>query len=167
VDVPVSQQASPPRIEPPIQVEISSSSGTQSPPVQTEAPNSPEMSFAIQPELSSRPRAQSPTVQAKTSTPAEVNPSLPQCPFTQKLQLCLEHLLHQWPPLNKILLQFMKSDMRYLFALKPAFLLLPTLLIRQCCFLRIRPHHYQVHQWGIVQLPRQGKEYLKLCQRKC
>jgi hypothetical protein len=39
VDVPISQQASPPRAEPPVQVEISSSSGTQSPPAQTETPN--------------------------------------------------------------------------------------------------------------------------------
>jgi hypothetical protein len=75
VDVPVSQQASPPRVELPVQVEISSSSGTQSPPVQTEATNSPEMSFPIQPEPSSPPRAQSPTGHAETSTAAEVNPS--------------------------------------------------------------------------------------------
>jgi hypothetical protein len=36
------------------------------------------MSFPIQPEPYSPPRAQSPTGQAKTSTLAEVNPSLPQ-----------------------------------------------------------------------------------------
>jgi hypothetical protein len=75
VDVPVSQQTSPPRVELPVPVEISSSSGTQSPPVQTEAINSPEMSFPIQPEPSNPPRAQSPTGHAETSTPAEVNPS--------------------------------------------------------------------------------------------
>jgi hypothetical protein len=45
VDVPVSQQASPPRVELPIPVEVSSSSGTQSPSV--EAMNSPEMNLPI------------------------------------------------------------------------------------------------------------------------
>jgi hypothetical protein len=73
VDIPVSQQASPPRVELPIPVEISSSSGTQSP--SAEAMNSPEMSLPIQPEPSSPPRAQSPTGHAETPTPAEVNPS--------------------------------------------------------------------------------------------
>jgi hypothetical protein len=75
VDVPVSQQTSPPRVELSVPVEISSSSGTQSPPVQTEATNSPEMSFPIQPEPSSPPRAQSPIGHAEASTPVEVNPS--------------------------------------------------------------------------------------------
>jgi hypothetical protein len=51
VDVPVSQHASPPRAEPPAQVEISSSLGTQSPPAQTETPTSPEMNFPIQQSL--------------------------------------------------------------------------------------------------------------------
>jgi hypothetical protein len=74
VDVPVSQQASPPRAEPSVQIEISSSSGTQSPPAQTETPISPKMNFPIQPEPPSLPRAQSPTGQAETSTLAEVNP---------------------------------------------------------------------------------------------
>jgi hypothetical protein len=78
VDVPVSQRASPPRVELHVQVEISSSSGTQSPPVQAEAPNSPEMSFPIQPEPSSPPKVQSPTGHAETSTLVEVNPSPPQ-----------------------------------------------------------------------------------------
>jgi hypothetical protein len=49
VDVSVSQHASPPRAEPSAQVEISSSSGTQSPLAQTETPTSPEMNFPIQP----------------------------------------------------------------------------------------------------------------------
>jgi hypothetical protein len=75
VDVPVSQQASPPRVEPPVQVEISSSLGTQSPPAQTETPNSPEMNSPFQPDPPSPPRAQSPTGQAGTSTPAELNPT--------------------------------------------------------------------------------------------
>jgi hypothetical protein len=75
VDVPVSQQTSQPRVELPVQVEISSSSGTQSPPVQTEAINSPEMSFPIQPESSNPPRVQSPAGHAETSSPVEVNPS--------------------------------------------------------------------------------------------
>jgi hypothetical protein len=43
VDVPVSQHASTSRDELPAQIEISSSSGTQSPPAQTETPTSPEM----------------------------------------------------------------------------------------------------------------------------
>jgi hypothetical protein len=60
VDVPISQHASPPRAEPPAQVEISSSSGTQSPPAQTETPTSTEMNFPIQPEPSSPSRVQSP-----------------------------------------------------------------------------------------------------------
>jgi hypothetical protein len=58
VDVPVSQYTSPPRAEPSAQVEISSSSGTQSPPAQTETPTSPEVNFPIQPEPSSPSRAQ-------------------------------------------------------------------------------------------------------------
>jgi hypothetical protein len=78
VDVPMSQQASPPRIELPVQVEISSSSGTESPPVQTEVSDSPEMNFLIQPEPSILPRAQSPTSQTELPIPAEVNPSSPQ-----------------------------------------------------------------------------------------
>jgi hypothetical protein len=45
VDIPVSQQISPSRVELPIPVEVSSSSGTQSPSV--EAMNSPEMSLPI------------------------------------------------------------------------------------------------------------------------
>jgi hypothetical protein len=75
VDVPVSQQASPPRAEPSVHVEISSSSGTQSPLAQTETPNSPEMNSPFQPDPPSPPRAQSPTGQAETSTPAEANPT--------------------------------------------------------------------------------------------
>jgi hypothetical protein len=75
VDIPVSQQASPPRAEPSVHVEISSSSGTQSPPSQTETPDSPDMNFPIQLEPSSPPRAQSPIGQAETSTPAEANPT--------------------------------------------------------------------------------------------
>jgi hypothetical protein len=76
VDVPVSQQASPPRAEPSVHVEISSSSGTQSPPAQIEIPTSLEMDFPIQPDPPSPPRAQSPTGQAETSTLAEANPFL-------------------------------------------------------------------------------------------
>jgi hypothetical protein len=53
VDIPVPQHISPPRAESPAQIEISSSSGTQSPPAQTETPTSPEMNFPIQPESSS------------------------------------------------------------------------------------------------------------------
>jgi hypothetical protein len=74
VDVPVSQHTSPPRAEPSAQVEISSSSGTQSPPAQTETPTLPEVNFPIQPDPSSPSRAQSPIGQADTSTLAEVNP---------------------------------------------------------------------------------------------
>jgi hypothetical protein len=73
LDVPVSQQASPSRAEPSIQVEISSSLDTQSPLVQTETPTSPEMNSLVQPDPPSPPRAQSPTGQAETSIPAEVN----------------------------------------------------------------------------------------------
>jgi hypothetical protein len=75
VDVPVSQQASPPMAEPSVHVEISSSSGTQSPPAQTETPDSLEMNFPFQPDPPSPPRAQSPTGQAETSIPAEENPT--------------------------------------------------------------------------------------------
>jgi hypothetical protein len=60
VDIPVPQHLSPSRAEPPAQVEISSSSGTQSPPAQTEIPASPEMNSSIQPEISSPSRVQSP-----------------------------------------------------------------------------------------------------------
>jgi hypothetical protein len=59
VDLSVSQHASPPRAKPSAQVEISTSSGTQSTPAQTETPTSPEMNFPIQPEPSSPSRAQS------------------------------------------------------------------------------------------------------------
>jgi hypothetical protein len=69
VDVPVAQQASPPRVELPIPVEISSSSPS------AEAMNSPEMNLPIQPEPSSPPRAQSPVGHAKTPIPTEVDPT--------------------------------------------------------------------------------------------
>jgi hypothetical protein len=69
VDIPVSQQASPPRVELPIPVEISSSSPS------AEAINSPEMSLPIQPEPPSPPRAQSPVGHAETPIPTEVDPS--------------------------------------------------------------------------------------------
>jgi hypothetical protein len=45
VDVPVSKHASPPRAKTSVLVEISSLSGTQSPPAQAETPTSPEMNF--------------------------------------------------------------------------------------------------------------------------
>jgi hypothetical protein len=66
VDVPVVQQASPPRVEFPIPVEISSSSPS------AEAINPLEMNLPIQPEPSSPPRAQSPVGHAETSIPIEV-----------------------------------------------------------------------------------------------
>jgi hypothetical protein len=69
VDVPVAQQTSPPRVELPIPVEISSSSPSE------EAKNSPEMSLPIQPEPSSHPRAQSPVGHAETLIPTEVDPT--------------------------------------------------------------------------------------------
>jgi hypothetical protein len=75
VDIPVPQHISPSRAEPPAQVDISSSSGTQSPPAQTETPTSPEMNSPIQPESSSPSRVQSPIGQAEIPTLAEVTPS--------------------------------------------------------------------------------------------
>jgi hypothetical protein len=69
VDIPVFQQASPPRVELPIPVEISSSSPS------AEAMNSPEMSLPIQPEPPSPPRAQSPVGHAETPNPTEVIPT--------------------------------------------------------------------------------------------
>jgi hypothetical protein len=77
VDVPVIQQASPPRVELPIPVEISSSSPS-------EAINSPEMNLPIQPEPSSPPRAQSPVGHADTTIPTEVDPT-PHQPQAHKL----------------------------------------------------------------------------------
>jgi hypothetical protein len=68
VDVPVAQQASPPRVELPIPVEISFSSPS------AEVMNSPEMNLPIQPEPSSPPRAQSPVGHAETTIPTEVDP---------------------------------------------------------------------------------------------
>jgi hypothetical protein len=68
VEVPIAQQASPPRVELPIPVEISSSSPS------AEAMNSPEMNFPFQPEPSSPPRAQSPVGHAETTIPTEVDP---------------------------------------------------------------------------------------------
>jgi hypothetical protein len=78
VDISVPQHVSSPRAEPSAQVEISSSSETQSPPAQTEIPASPEMNPSIQPETSSPPRVQSPIVQANLPTITEVNPPPPQ-----------------------------------------------------------------------------------------
>jgi hypothetical protein len=69
VDVPVAQQASPPRVELPIRVEISFSSPS------AEAINSPKMSLPIQPEPSSSPRAQSPAGHAEALIPTEVDPT--------------------------------------------------------------------------------------------
>jgi hypothetical protein len=69
VDVPVAQQASPPRVELPIPVEISFSSPS------AEAINSPKMSLPIQPEPSSSPRAQSPVGHAEALIPTEVDPT--------------------------------------------------------------------------------------------
>jgi hypothetical protein len=69
VDVPVIQQASPPRVELPIPVEISSSSPS------AEAINSPEMNLPLQPGPSSLPRAQSPVGQAEITIPTEVDPT--------------------------------------------------------------------------------------------
>jgi hypothetical protein len=69
VDVPVIQQASPPRVELPIPVEISSSSPS------AEAINSPEMNLPIQPEPPSSPRAQSPVGHAEITIPTEVDPT--------------------------------------------------------------------------------------------
>jgi hypothetical protein len=69
VNVPVVQQASPPGVELPIPVEISSSSPS------AEAMNSPEMTLPIQPEPSSPPRAQSPVGHAETTAPTEVDPT--------------------------------------------------------------------------------------------
>jgi hypothetical protein len=74
VDIPDPQRASPPRAEPSAQVEISSSSGTQSPLARLEAPASPEMNPSIQSEASSPLRAQSPIGHAENPTITEVNP---------------------------------------------------------------------------------------------
>jgi hypothetical protein len=78
VDVPVIQQASPPRVELPIPVEISSSSPS------AEAINSPEMNLPIQPGPSSPPRAQSPVGQTEITIPTEVDPT-PHQPETHEL----------------------------------------------------------------------------------
>jgi hypothetical protein len=98
VDVPVAQQASPPRVELPIPVEISSSLPS------AETMNSPEMNLPIHPESSSPPRAQSPVDHAETTIPQRWTQllfsqkpmsyqRLHQHPLTWKLQLYLEHLL--------------------------------------------------------------------------
>jgi hypothetical protein len=73
------QHASSPRVEPSsAQVEILSSSETQSPPSQIEVPASPEMNPSIQPEASSPLRAQSPLSQVEIPVLTEVNPPSPQ-----------------------------------------------------------------------------------------
>jgi hypothetical protein len=69
VDVPVVQQASPPRVELPIPVEISSSSPS------VEAINSPEMILPTQLEPPSPPREQSPVGHAEITIPTEVDPT--------------------------------------------------------------------------------------------
>jgi hypothetical protein len=79
VDTSVPQHASSPRAEPSsAQVEILSSSGTQSPPSQIEVPASPGMDPSIQPEASSPLRIQSPIGQAETPIFTEVNSHSPQ-----------------------------------------------------------------------------------------
>jgi hypothetical protein len=73
------QRVNSPRAEPSsAQVEILSSSGTQSPPAQTEVPASPEMNPSIQPEASRPLRIQSPIGQAETPILTEVNQPSPQ-----------------------------------------------------------------------------------------
>jgi hypothetical protein len=73
------QRVNSPRAEPSsAQVEILSSSGTQSPPSQIEVPASLGMNPSIQPEASSPLRIQSPIGQAETPALAEVNPPSPQ-----------------------------------------------------------------------------------------
>jgi hypothetical protein len=131
------QHVNSPRVEPSsAQVEILSSSGTQSPPTQTEVPASPEMNPSIQPEASSPLRVQSPLDQAETPALTEVNPPSPQPEALNlpgnasvspklKLQVCQGHLkllFHQWPKksplnLNKTLPQFRESGMRQAHAL--------------------------------------------------
>jgi hypothetical protein len=74
VDTPDPQHVSPTRAEPSAQVEISSSSGTQSSPARTKIPTSLEMNPSIQLEASSPLRIQSPTDQAETPTITEANP---------------------------------------------------------------------------------------------
>jgi hypothetical protein len=72
------QHASSPRAEPSFaQVEILSSSGTQSPPSQTEVPASPEMNPLTQTEASSPLRVQSPLGQAEIPVLTKVNPPSP------------------------------------------------------------------------------------------
>jgi hypothetical protein len=66
VNVPVVQQASPPGVELPIPVEISSSSPS------AEAAHSPEMNLPIQP---SPPRVPSAVGQAEMTNPTEANPT--------------------------------------------------------------------------------------------
>jgi hypothetical protein len=79
VDTSPPQHASSPRAEPSsAQVEILSSSGTQSPPSQIEVPASPEMNPSIQPEASIPLRVQSPIGQGETPFLTEVNPPSPQ-----------------------------------------------------------------------------------------
>jgi hypothetical protein len=78
VNVPVVQQASSPRAELPIPVEISSSSPS------AEAANSPEMNLPIQPEPPSSPRVPSPVGQAEITNPTEVDPT-PHQPETHEL----------------------------------------------------------------------------------
>jgi hypothetical protein len=75
VNVPVVQQASPPGVELPIPVEISSSSPS------AEAAHSPEMNLPIQP---SPPRVPSPVDQVEMTNPTEADPT-PHQPETHEL----------------------------------------------------------------------------------
>jgi hypothetical protein len=163
VDVPVSQQASPSRVELPIPVEISSSSGTQSPPA--EAMNSPEMSLPIRPEPSSPPGVQSPASHAETSIPAEVHPSPLQpeaheLPATASIPSHLEASALPRTPSSPVIApepspvpaQEIRHEVLILHSTLLPFLL--ALLTWQYHFLRIRPHHRQVCQRGTIQLPR-------------
>jgi hypothetical protein len=136
------QHASSPRAEPSsAQVEILSSSGTQSPPSQVEVPASPEMNQLIQPEASRPSRVQFPLGQAEIPVLTEVNPSSPQleasnlpdnAPASPQAEASALPRAPQTPTppvaqeitlnLNKTLPQFRESDMRQVHALNSVIL---------------------------------------------
>jgi hypothetical protein len=138
VNVPVVQQASPPGVELPIPVEISSSSPS------AEAAHSPEMNLPIQP---SPPRVPSPVNQAEMTNPAEVDPT-PHQPETHEPLMAVsaspsvEVSALPGASLSPVIAPLKKPAMRY--PIRALFRYLDVSILNSAMlFLRIKFHHRQ------------------------
>jgi hypothetical protein len=163
------QHASSPRAEPSsVQVEILSSSGTQSPPSQTEVPASPEMNPSTQPEASSPSRVQSPLGQAEIPILTEVNPPSPQpealnlpgnAPVSCQVeasalprapQTPTPPIAQEIPPAseqNPAPVQGIQHEVSTHAQFCYPLLFNELLPTRQSYFFRIKIHHHQAHHW--------------------